>query len=64
MKNRFSPGKYYDHRIVSEDGEVVGYIRVKPSGVLWAPKNARLWYGVSLQKFSDFMEQEGKRQKK
>ena len=64
MKNRFSPDKYYDHRIVREDGEVVGHIRVKPSGILWAPKNARLWYGVSLQKFADLMEQEGKRQKK
>ena len=64
MKNRFSPDKYYDHRIVNEDAEVVGHIRVKPSGVLWAPKNARLWYGVSLKSFEAFMEQTGRRQKK
>ena len=56
MKNQFSPSQYYDYRIKNEKGEMVGRIRVKPSGVLWAPKNARLWRGVSIRKFAAFME--------
>ena len=64
MKNQFSPSQYYDHRIKNEKGEMVGRIRIKPSGVLWAPKNAKLWRGVSIRKFAAFMEQEGKLQEK
>lgn len=64
MLNHFDPEKFYDHRIVDDEGAVVGHVRIKPSGILWAPKNAKLWYGVSLDKFADFMEHEGKTQKK
>ncbi len=42
MKNQFRPEKYRDHTIVADSGEVVGHIRVKTSGVLWAPKNAKI----------------------
>ncbi|MFO0914167.1 MAG: hypothetical protein U0795_14505 [Pirellulales bacterium] len=64
MKNRFDPEKYYDHKIVDDEGAVVGHIRVKPSGVLWAPKNAKVWYGVTMEQFGQFMQAKGKTQKK
>jgi len=62
--NSFRPRKFEDHEIVDGAGKVVGHIRVKPSGVLWSPKNGKDWYGVSLASFSDFMENSGKRLKK
>jgi hypothetical protein len=64
MNNRFDPAKFYDHTIVDDDGAVVGHIRVKPSGVLWAPANAKVWYGLPLDRFAAFAEAEGKKQKK
>lgn len=62
--NAFRPKKFEDFEIVDNDSKVVGHIRVKPSGVLWAPANAKIWYGVSLKDFAAFMEQEGKKQDK
>jgi hypothetical protein len=60
--NSFRPRKFEDFEIVDEDDKVVGHIRVKPSSVLWAPSNAKTWYGVSLKLFAAFMEHNGKRQ--
>ncbi len=62
--NSFRPQKYEDFEIVDENQKVVGHIRVKPSGVLWAPSNAKTWYGVSLDDFSAFIMKNGKKQKK
>lgn len=62
--NSFLPRKFEDHTIVDGDSKVVGHIRVKPSGVLWSPKNGKDWYGVSLADFSSFMENNGKKLKK
>jgi hypothetical protein len=62
--NSFRPKKFYDHEIVDRDNKVVGHVRVKPSGILWSPKNGKDWYGVSLDDFAEFMETEGKKQKK
>ncbi len=62
--NSFRPRKFEDFEIVDESSKVVGHIRVKPSGVLWAPANAKIWYGVSLKDFADYVEQNGKKQDK
>ena len=62
--NSFRPRKFEDFEIVNEQEKVVGHIRVKPSGVLWAPSNAKVWYGVSLKDFSEYMENNGKKQDK
>jgi hypothetical protein len=58
--NSFRPRKFEDFEIVNEQEKVVGHIRVKPSGILWAPSNAKVWYGVSLKDFSEYMESNGK----
>jgi hypothetical protein len=64
MKNRFYPEKYYDHRIVDQAGSTIGHIRVKPSGILGAPKDAKVWYGLPLSRFAKFCEEYGNKQKK
>ena len=62
--NSFRPRKFEDHEIVDGSGKVVGHIRIKPSGVLWSPKNGKDWYGVSLSDFASFVETNGKKQAK
>ncbi len=62
--NRFSPEKFHDFKIVDDGNKVVGHIRIKPSGVHWARKNSKKWYGVSIDEFAAFMEEEGKRKSK
>lgn len=62
--NNFKPKKFYDHTIVGPDGRFVGHIRVKPSGIHWAPADAKEWYGVPLAKFIEFMQAKGTRKQK
>lgn len=62
--NSFRPKKFEDFEILGESQRVAGHVRIKPSGVLWAPPNSKVWYGVSLEVFSEFMIERGKRQKK
>lgn len=62
--NSFRPRKFEDHEIVDGENKVVGHVRVKPSGILWSPKNGKVWFGVSLTAFARFMEDHGKKQGK
>ena len=62
--NSFRSKKFEDHVIVDENELIVGHIRVKPSGILWAPADGKRWYGVSLAKFSKYMIENGTKQKK
>ncbi|HEV7999877.1 MAG TPA: hypothetical protein VGP63_08365 [Planctomycetaceae bacterium] len=62
--NNFKPRKFEDFEIVDPEGLVVGHIRVKPSGVLWARANSKVWHGVGLKRFAQFMEARGRKQKK
>jgi hypothetical protein len=62
--NSFRAKKFEDFEIVDDNENVVGHIRVKPSGISWAPTNAKVWHGVSLAVFAKFMEKEGKNKKK
>lgn len=62
--NNFKHRKYFDHVILGPDKKVVGTIRVKPSGVLWAAKGSKAWKGVDLETFAEFMQKNGKKQGK
>lgn|GEM_PF-1302052 len=62
--NSFRPRKFEEHEIVDGQNKVVGHVRVKPSGILWSPKNRKDWFGVSLDAFAEFMEANGKKQSK
>ena len=48
---QFGRPKYYDHEILKMDGAKIGTLRIKPTGVLWKPKNVREFYSVSLDQF-------------
>jgi hypothetical protein len=60
----FRTPKFVDHVIQDSDGVVIGTIRVKPSGVAWAPADGKKWRRVSLSKFTAFMEREGRMREK
>ena len=62
--NRFSPEKFYDYKIVDDKNLIVGHIRIKPSGLHWAPKNSKKWYGVPLAEFAEWIEKNGTRKVK
>ena len=62
--NTFAPRNFDDFTIVNENQKVVGHIRIKPSGVLWARSKAKGWYGISLEDFASYMEKNGKKQQK
>jgi hypothetical protein len=62
--NEFRPRKYEDFEIVDADGAKVGEVRVKPSGILWKPKHSRKWFGIDLDTFASYMQQNGKEQDK
>ncbi len=62
--NNFRPRKYEDFEIVNERGLAVCSVRVKPSGILFAPAHSKMWYGVNLVEFQNFMLENGKRQEK
>lgn len=50
-KNYLAGRQHEDHQIKNtEDDAVVGWIRVKPSGIVWYPKNVRYGYAISLEK--------------
>lgn len=61
--NQFARQDHYDHKILNEDGKVIGHIRVKPSGVLWCPKSSHQWYGLTLEQFANYAEKNGRKQK-
>jgi hypothetical protein len=52
--NSFRTPKFVDHIIEDDDRRVVGTIRVKPSGVAWAPADGKKWRRVTLEKFIQF----------
>jgi hypothetical protein len=62
MANEFFPRKFEDFYIIDDDNKTVGQIRVKPSGILWAPPRSRYWFRVDLQTFGEFMVQNGTKQ--
>ncbi len=50
--NCFASPAYIEETICDEDGKVIGKLRIKPSGVLWKPSNARQYYSVPLETFT------------
>lgn len=54
-RNSFRAPAYYEEVIIDENNSVVGTIRIKPSSVLWKPKNAQKYFSVNLEKFIDWI---------
>ena len=63
-KNSFRTPKFVDHVIEDDDGLVVGTVRIKPSGIGWAPADGKKWRTVPLEKFIAFMDGKGKLKEK
>jgi len=53
--NRFASQEFVEERVLDQKGNVVGTIRIKPSGVLWKPKGAGKFYSVPLSTFIDWI---------
>lgn len=62
MAKYFGARKFEDFQI-KENHKVVGTLRVKPSGLLWAPRSSHRWYRVEISKFGDYATKHGTRQK-
>jgi hypothetical protein len=59
--NKFLEPDHYDHQIgAADEGGKVGELRIKPSSILWKPKNGRKYFSVSLEVFAQWIEKEGK----
>lgn len=53
--NKFKSPSYREETIESE-GVVVGTIRIKPSSVLWKPKNAQKYFSVPIERFAEWIQ--------
>lgn len=53
--NKFKSVDHIEETVIDKDGGVIGTIRVKPSSILWKPKNKRKFYSVSLDFFSEWI---------
>jgi hypothetical protein len=63
MAKEFEAKGFEDFKIL-DDGRVVGEVRIKPSGIAWAPKGSHKWHRVSLEAFAEFAIKNGTEQKK
>jgi hypothetical protein len=48
---------------IKENHKVVGTLRVKPSGILWAPTRSHGWYGIGIDKLGTYLKEHGTRRK-
>ena len=62
MAKYFGARKFEDFQI-KENRRVVGTLRVKPGGLLWAPSRSRRWYRIGMDAFSTYMQEHGHRRK-
>lgn len=53
--NRFKDRMFTEETIVDEEGEVVGHLRIKPSGILWKPKGSQKYFSVPLKRFAEWI---------
>ena len=54
--NYFASPEYTEQKVMDgNNGGALGTIRIKPSSVLWKPKNSRHCYSIPLQKFTDWI---------
>lgn len=67
MKNSFKSPAVVDTAIQDESGNLIGTVRIKPTGILWKPKNAQTFFAKPLSSFTDWItapETKAKRTKK
>jgi hypothetical protein len=63
MAKQLSRPEFEDFEI-KDGGAVVGWVRIKASGILWKPKGKHSWHRVSIEDFSAYAEEHGTKQDK
>jgi hypothetical protein len=58
-KNKFRGPDYEEHSFEDQDGNLIGKIRVKPSGILWKKADGKKYYRVTLDKFIEWILEKG-----
>ena len=54
-KNKFRSPDHIEETIVDENNNVIGTLRIKPSGILWKPKGKQKFYAVTLDQFREWI---------
>jgi hypothetical protein len=55
-KNEFAAPNYTEETIVNTNTrELIGKVRIKPSGILWKPKSQQKYYAVTLDQFDGWI---------
>lgn len=44
---------------IQEGGRILGFLRVRPSGILWKPRGQQRWRRVSIEDFADYATRNG-----
>jgi hypothetical protein len=67
MSYAFKSAASQDFTIIEEkEGEksqIVGHVRIKPSGVLWAGKSGQTYYRLTIKQFGELAAKYGTPQK-
>jgi len=50
-KNQFAGPNFIEETILTQEGAIIGVIRIKPSSVLWKPSGEQKFYCVRLDRF-------------
>jgi len=67
MAKKFGAPTSQDFEIFDElndKWEMFGTLRVRPSGLLWAPKGSHVWFRLSIEDFGAHAQQHGTKQRK
>lgn len=60
-KYRFWEQESYDHIIIDANtNKAIGRLRIKPSSILWKPKNQRKFLAIPLDDFTTWISANGK----
>jgi len=62
--NKFKSPVYIEETIMDSDGNTIGTIRIKPSGLLWKPSGSPKYYSVPLADFIDWIMDKNTRTKR
>ena len=49
--NKFKSPVYIEETIMDNNGNTIGTIRIKPSGILWKPSGSPKYYSIPLDDF-------------
>ena len=64
MAYAFRASESQDFTIIdlNDENKIIGHVRVKPSGILWADKSGQTWYRLSIKKFAELAKKHGTEQ--